>query len=153
MLVVDVNGDGVGDAPGLLALAGPFEPWLVVAERGFEQGGLLRRQGAAGGGVQERFDPVGLARGVKAQRGGEVGVVGPFQRGFPRDLAAGREAAISLHRYVHPGQSLTIGRDRREYKELDKKNAIVETYDNTPRQKPETLDSKTPATKTFRDLR
>ena len=34
-----------------------------------------------------------------------------------------------------------------------RKNAIVETYDNTPRQKPETLDSKTPATKTFRDLR
>jgi NADPH-dependent glutamate synthase beta subunit-like oxidoreductase len=68
-------------------------------------------------------------------------------------IAAGKQAAISIHRYVHPGQSLTIGRDRREYKELDKKNAIVETYDNTPRQKPETLDSKTPATKTFRDLR
>ncbi len=68
-------------------------------------------------------------------------------------IAAGKQAAISIHRFVHPGQSLTIGRDRREYKELDKKNAIVETYDNTPRQKPETLDGKTPATKTFRDLR
>ncbi len=68
-------------------------------------------------------------------------------------IAAGKQAAISIHRFVHPGQSLTIGRDRREYKELDKKNAIVETYDNTPRQKPDTLDSKTPATKTFRDLR
>ncbi|MEN6635128.1 MAG: FAD-dependent oxidoreductase [Clostridiaceae bacterium] len=68
-------------------------------------------------------------------------------------IAAGKQAAISIHRFVHPGQSLTIGRDRREYKELDKKNAIVETYDNTPRQKPKTLDSKTPAEKTFRDLR
>ena len=68
-------------------------------------------------------------------------------------IAAGKQAAISIHRFVHPGQSLTIGRDRREYKELDKKNAVVETYDNTPRQKPETLDSKTPAEKTFRDLR
>ncbi|MEN6562405.1 MAG: FAD-dependent oxidoreductase [Christensenella sp.] len=68
-------------------------------------------------------------------------------------IAAGKQAAISIHRFVHPGQSLTIGRDRREYKELDKKNAIVETYDNTPRQRPEALDSKTPATKTFRDLR
>jgi ferredoxin len=68
-------------------------------------------------------------------------------------IAAGKQAAISIHRYVHPGQSLTIGRDHREYKELDKKNAVVETYDNTPRQKPETLDSKTPAEKTFRDLR
>ena len=29
----------------------------------------------------------------------------------------------------------------------------IETYDNTPRQKPEALDSKTPAEKTFRDLR
>jgi len=68
-------------------------------------------------------------------------------------IAAGKQAAISIHRFVHPGQSLTIGRDRREYKEMDKKNAVVETYDNTPRQKPETLDSKTPAEKTFRDLR
>jgi NADPH-dependent glutamate synthase beta subunit-like oxidoreductase len=68
-------------------------------------------------------------------------------------IAAGKQAAISIHRFVHPGQSLTIGRDRREYRELDKKNAIVETYDNTPRQKPETLDHKTPAEKTFRDLR
>lgn len=68
-------------------------------------------------------------------------------------IAAGKQAAISIHRFVHPGQSLTIGRDRREYKELDKKNAIVETYDNTPRQKPETLDGKTPAEKSFRDLR
>lgn len=68
-------------------------------------------------------------------------------------IAAGKQAAISIHRFVHPGQSLTIGRDRREYKELDKKNAVIETYDNTPRQKPETLDSKTPAEKTFRDLR
>ena len=68
-------------------------------------------------------------------------------------IAAGKQAAISIHRFVHPGQSLTIGRDRREYKELDKKNAVIETYDNTPRQKPETLDSKIPAEKTFRDLR
>jgi NADPH-dependent glutamate synthase beta subunit-like oxidoreductase len=51
-----------------------------------------------------------------------------------------------------PGQSLTIGRDRREYKELDKKNAIVETYEH-PAPETETLDGKTPAEKTFRDLR
>lgn len=68
-------------------------------------------------------------------------------------IAAGKQAAISIHRFVHPGQSLTIGRDRREYKELDKKNAIVESYDNTPRQKPDALDCSTPAEKTFRDLR
>ena len=67
-------------------------------------------------------------------------------------IAAGKQAAISIHRFVHPGQSLTIGRDRREYRELDKKNAIIETYDNTPRQMPEALDIGA-AANTFRDLR
>jgi NADPH-dependent glutamate synthase beta subunit-like oxidoreductase/NAD-dependent dihydropyrimidine dehydrogenase PreA subunit len=50
-------------------------------------------------------------------------------------IAAGKEAAISLHRFVHPGQSLRIGRDRREYKEIDKTNIVVEDYDHTPRQR------------------
>ncbi len=54
---------------------------------------------------------------------------------------------------MHPGQSLTIGRDRRKYVELDKKSAVIDDYDHTPRQKPETLDSNEPATRTFRDLR
>ena len=40
-------------------------------------------------------------------------------------IAAGKEAAISLHRYVHPGQTLTMGRDRRHYVALDKKHALV----------------------------
>ncbi len=68
-------------------------------------------------------------------------------------IAAGKQAATSIHRFVHPGQSLTIGRDRREYVELDKQSAIFDDYDHTPRQKPETLDSNVPADKTFRDLR
>jgi ferredoxin len=49
-------------------------------------------------------------------------------------IAAGKEAAISLHRFVQPGQSLTVGRDRRLYKEIDKKNIVVDDYDHTPRQ-------------------
>lgn len=49
-------------------------------------------------------------------------------------IAAGKEAAISLHRYVHPGQSLTIGRDRHDYVELDKDNVEFGDYDHTPRQ-------------------
>ena len=68
-------------------------------------------------------------------------------------IAAGKQAAISIHRFVHPGQSLTIGRDRREYIELDKQSAVIDDYDHTPRQKPETLGSDVPADKTFRDLR
>lgn len=66
-------------------------------------------------------------------------------------IAAGKQAAVSIHRYVHPGQSLIIGRDRRLYKELDKKAVLVEEYDHTPRQKP---DNGLPErTDSFRDHR
>ena len=43
---------------------------------------------------------------------------------------------MSLHRYVQ-GATLTIGRNRRQFIELDKKNALiaVDSYDNTPRQR------------------
>ena len=55
-------------------------------------------------------------------------------------IAAGKQGADSIHRFVHPGQSLTIGRNRRIYKALDKdnldKDAITKGFDNTPRQKP-----------------
>ena len=34
------------------------------------------------------------------------------------------------------GHDLILGRDRRQYKELDKNNLDVRSYDNTPRQKP-----------------
>ena len=53
-------------------------------------------------------------------------------------IAAGKEAAISLHRYVHPGQTLTMGRDRRFYKALDKEHALLDLaqFDNDKRQMP-----------------
>lgn len=53
-------------------------------------------------------------------------------------IAAGKEAAISLHRYVHPGQTLTAGRDRRIFRALDKENIRLDegSFDTTPRQKP-----------------
>lgn len=54
-------------------------------------------------------------------------------------IAAGKEGAISIHRFVWEGQSLTIGRNRRIFKSLDKSNldkdAIVAGFDNTPRQR------------------
>ena len=65
--------------------------------------------------------------------GGDV-VTGPK---FAIDaIAAGREGAISLHRYVHEGQSLTLARDPREFYELDKKQAVVpiECFDAPARQ-------------------
>ena len=51
-------------------------------------------------------------------------------------IAAGKEAAISLHRYVHPGQTLTMGRDRRVYRALDKEHVqlTVSSYDKEHRQ-------------------
>jgi len=50
-------------------------------------------------------------------------------------IAAGKQGAISIHRFVQPGQSLVIGRDRREYHSLDKDNLNLNGYDSMPRQK------------------
>ena len=53
-------------------------------------------------------------------------------------IAAGKEGAVSLHRFVQPNTSLTIGRNRRQFIELDKTNAVIDinSFDNTPRQRP-----------------
>ena len=56
-----------------------------------------------------------------------------------------------MHRFVNPGQSLTLGRNRREFIELDKNNIDVETFDNAKRQIPGTKAGV--AKETFRDLR
>ena len=48
-------------------------------------------------------------------------------------IAAGHEAAESLHRYVQGGH-MTIGRNRRDFIELDKEDIMVESYDNSSRQ-------------------
>ena len=64
-------------------------------------------------------------------------------------IAAGKKAAISIHRFVQPHSTLTIGRDKREFIELNKEDILVEGYDNTPRQVPgkRTTDSKFEETK------
>lgn len=65
-------------------------------------------------------------------------------------IAAGKEGAISIHRFVQPHSSLVIGRNRRQFIELDKENIVVENYDNSSRQIPgmdESIDHK----KSFRD--
>ena len=51
-------------------------------------------------------------------------------------IAAGKQGAISIHRYVQPHSSLTIGRDPNYYVELDKDDYSIEKYDNTGRQRP-----------------
>ncbi len=65
-------------------------------------------------------------------------------------IAAGKQGAISLHRFVQPGQNLIYGRDRRVYTSLDKSNLIINGYDNTPRQAP---GHNYESTKTYKDTR
>ena len=48
-------------------------------------------------------------------------------------IAAGKEAAESLHRFVQHGH-MTIGRNRRDFIELNKQDIVVESYDNSSRQ-------------------
>ena len=83
--------------------------------------------------------------------GGDV-VTGPK---FAIDaIAAGKEASISIHRYVHPGQSQVIGRDNRDYKPLDASTIAISigSFDTAPRQKAAS-GSIQEAKKTFKDLR
>jgi len=65
-------------------------------------------------------------------------------------ISAGKQAAISLHRFVQPGQSLVFGRDRRVYCALDKDNLVIEGFDNTPRQQ---AGHNTDNRKSFKDTR
>ena len=67
-------------------------------------------------------------------------------------IAQGKEGAESMHRYVHPGQSLTLGRDLHLFNELDKQNALIDVdFDHAQRQVPGYKQGI--AKETFRDLR
>ena len=95
-------------------------------------------------------DPLTYQTGVKDIFVGGDCVTGPK---FAIDaIAAGKEAAISLHRAVHEGQTLTMGRDRREYYALDKDAALIDVagFDNAHRQVPGYNKAKH---KTFSDAR
>jgi NADPH-dependent glutamate synthase beta subunit-like oxidoreductase len=68
-------------------------------------------------------------------------------------IAAGKEAAVSLHRFVHKGQSLEFGRDRHAYVMFDKENlADLVDYDGSERQKITHINGEVAKT-TFKDLR
>lgn len=67
-------------------------------------------------------------------------------------IAAGKQGAISIHRFVQPHSSLTIGRNRNDFIELDKNDINVENYDNSSRQIPGTNRS-IDAKKSFRDAK
>ena len=57
-------------------------------------------------------------------------------------VAAGKEAAVSIHRFVHEGQTLTLGRDHRDYRPFDKSTARISPagFDSAPRQRPAAAD-------------
>ena len=83
--------------------------------------------------------------------GGDV-VTGPK---FAIDaIAAGKEGAVSIHRFVHPGQTQNLGRDNRDYKALDASTIAISvgSFDTAPRQKAAS-GSAAEAKKTFKDLR
>ena len=65
-------------------------------------------------------------------------------------IAAGKEAAISIHRFVQPHSSLTIGRNRNDYIELDKNNVDFGDYDHSKRQIPG-VDASIDRPHSFRD--
>jgi len=68
-------------------------------------------------------------------------------------IAAGKEAAVSIHRFVHQGQSLVFGRDMSDYTRLDKGNvAAISDYDGTERQRAREVDHQL-AKVTFKDTR
>ncbi|MBO4392609.1 MAG: FAD-dependent oxidoreductase, partial [Clostridia bacterium] len=55
-------------------------------------------------------------------------------------IAGGREGAVSINRFVHPGNSLTIARDLRKFNAFDKSDikdpTTMESFDNAARQIP-----------------
>lgn len=69
-------------------------------------------------------------------------------------IAAGKEGAVSIHRFVQEGSDLLIGRNRRQFVELDKNNLDLsgESYDNGCRQLVD-MDKTIDAKKSFRDTR
>ena len=67
-------------------------------------------------------------------------------------IAAGKEAAISIHRFVQPHTSMTIGRNLKQFIELNKEDIRVENYDTSSRQIPG-FNEKIDHRRSFRDAK
>ncbi len=65
-------------------------------------------------------------------------------------IAAGHEAAVSIHRFVQHG-TLTIGRNQRKYVELNKDDADLSSYDTAQRQVPVAKDAAAAKAAPFRE--
>jgi NADPH-dependent glutamate synthase beta subunit-like oxidoreductase/NAD-dependent dihydropyrimidine dehydrogenase PreA subunit len=111
---------------------------LVSVGQAIVWGGLLEGSGVElGRGNAALADPFTYQTGQHDVFVGGDAFSGPK---FAIDaIAAGKQGAISMHRFAWEGQSLTYGRDRREYRSLDKggldAKALAAGFDDTPRQK------------------
>ncbi len=113
----------------------PCENVLMAIGQSAQWGDLLK-----GSKVEKRANGTAVADPVTLQTAEpDIFVGGDIFHGarFAIDaIADGREGMVSLNRFVHPGQSLTIGRDKRQFSELDKDDIRIESFDNAPRQAP-----------------
>lgn len=113
----------------------PCERVFMAIGQRIEWGGLLDGERVElGRGQGPVADPVTYQTGAAdIFVGGDV-YTGPK---FAIDaIAAGKEGAVSIHRFVQPNTSLTIGRDPRRFIELDKQDLDIGDYDTAGRQEP-----------------
>ncbi len=124
---------------------------LLSIGQGIDWGGLLENSNMElNPNKTIKVDSFTLQTGEPDVFAGGDAVTGPK---FAIDaIALGKEGAISIHRYVHPGQDLIIGRDRREYRAFDKENLDLQGYDRLPRQRASHVDGAKAKT-SFKDLR
>ena len=113
----------------------PCTALLTAIGQSAQWGGLLE-------GSQVKVRPNGIAEAdkVTAQTAEpDIFVGGDIFHGarFAIDaIADGKEGMVSINRFVHPGQSLTIGRDLRQFIELDRDDVRTEGFDTAGRQRP-----------------
>ena len=113
----------------------PCERVFMAIGQSIQWGGLLDGETVElGRGRSPVADPVTYQTGAAdIFVGGDV-YTGPK---FAIDaIAAGKEGAVSIHRFVQPNTSLTIGRDPRRFIQLDKQNLDIGDYDTAGRQEP-----------------
>ncbi len=111
----------------------PVTAVLSATGQRVELGGLEIRPGEKG---TVEADPMTCQTAIPDIFAGGDAVTGPQ---FVIDaIAAGKEAAVSIHRFVHAGQTLDLGRDRRDYRPFDKATARIGVggFDRAPRQRP-----------------
>ena len=113
----------------------PCERVFMAIGQSIQWGGLLDGETVElGRGRNPVADPVTYQTGAAdIFVGGDV-YTGPK---FAIDaIAAGKEGAVSIHRFVQPNTSLTIGRDPRRFIQLDKQDLDIGDYDTAGRQEP-----------------